>query len=165
MSEISANPGPATRDPSALQREVTPGSVIVASTGRGAFEQALLDGRHRLMADEPVSAGGGDAGPGPYELLLMALGSCSSMTIHLYAARKQWALQQVIVKLRHERVYIEDCADCADPKSRIERIHKSIELIGTLDEAQRARLVEIAAQCPVHRTLTSKIDIRTELVA
>jgi len=165
MSKASANPAPARRDPSLLQREVTQGTVIVASTGHGGFEQALLDGRHSLVADEPVAAGGGDAGPGPYELLLMALGSCSSMTVHLYAARKQWPLEQVIVKLRHERVYIEDCADCADPKSRIDRIHKQVELIGALDAAQRARLVEIAGQCPVHRTLSSKIDIRTELVA
>ena len=153
------------RDPSTLQREVTPGTVIVASTGNGAFEQALLDGRHRLAADEPLAAGGGDAGPGPYELLLMALGSCVSMTLQLYAGRKQWPLDQVIVRLRHERVYIEDCIDCADPKARIDRIHKQVELIGALDAGQRARLAEIADQCPVHRTLTSKIDIHTELVA
>jgi putative redox protein len=165
MNPVPADPASAKRDPSTLQQEVTPGSVIVASTGHGAFEQALLDGRHRLVADEPVSAGGGDAGPGPYELLLMALGSCTSMTVHLYAERKHWPLQQVIVKLRHERVYVEDCAHCDDPKARIDRIHKSIELIGALDETQRARLVEIAGHCPVHRTLTSTIDIRTELVA
>ncbi|SED91481.1 putative redox protein [Rhizobiales bacterium GAS191] len=161
----ATNPVQAKRDPSALREQVTPGSVIVASTGQGALQQALLDGRHMLLADEPASAGGGDTGPGPYELLLMALGSCSSMTVHLYAGRKNWPLQQVIVTLRHERVHAEDCANCADPKARIDRIHKRIELIGSLDDTQRARLVEIANQCPVHRTLTSKIDIRTELVA
>jgi putative redox protein len=149
------------RDPSALQASVPAGTVIVASTGAGPFEQILLDGRHTLHADEPASAGGGDSGPGPYELLLMALGSCTSMTVNLYAARKKWPVEQVIVRLSHSRVHAEDCADCEDPKSMIERVDKSVELIGSLDEAQRARLLQIADQCPVHRTLMSKFDIRT----
>jgi putative redox protein len=151
------------RDATALQASVSAGTVVVASTGAGRFEQWLLDGRHGLLADEPLAAGGGDSGPGPYELLLMALGSCSSMTVQLYAARKQWPLEQVIVRLKHAKVYAEDCADCENPKARIDRIDKSLEFIGPLDEAQRSRLVEIAGQCPVHRTLTSKIDIRTVL--
>jgi putative redox protein len=149
------------RDPSALQASVPAGTVIVASTGAGPFEQILLDGRHTLHADEPASAGGGDSGPGPYELLLMALGSCTSMTVNLYAARKKWPVEQVIVRLSHSRVHAEDCADCEDPKSMIERVDKSVELIGSLDEAQRARLLQIADQCPVHRTLMSKFEIRT----
>jgi putative redox protein len=149
------------RDPSVLQAAVPAGTVIVASTGAGPFEQVLLDGRHTLHADEPVSAGGGDSGPGPYELLLMALGSCTSMTVNLYAARKKWPVEQVIVRLSHSRVHAEDCADCEDPKSMIERVDKSVELIGSLDEAQRARLLQIADQCPVHRTLMSKFEIRT----
>jgi uncharacterized OsmC-like protein len=153
------------QDPQALQASVVPGSVIVASTGTGPFEQVLLDGRHTLRADEPVALGGGDAGPGPYELLLMALGSCTSMTINLYATRKKWAIDQVVVRLRHERVYADDCVNCEDPKSKIDRIWCSIQLIGELDEAQRNRLIEIAKQCPVHRTLTNKIEIRTDLVA
>src|SRR4051812_33386742 len=99
------------RDSSALQA-LADGAVIVASTGKGAFEQLLLDGRHTLIADEPASAGGGDAGPGPYELLLMALGSCTSMTVHMYAARKKWPLAQVVVRLKHGKAYAEDCADC-----------------------------------------------------
>jgi len=152
------------RDASALQASVTAGTVVVASTGVGAFQQVLLDGRHSLLADEPVAAGGGDSGPGPYELLLMALGSCTSMTVHLYAARKEWPVEQVVVRLKHAKVYAEDCADCENPKARIDRIDKSLEFLGPLDEAQRSRLVEIADQCPVHRTLTSKIDIRTALV-
>jgi putative redox protein len=150
------------RDPDELQASVPVGTVIVASTGAGPFDQIMLDGRHTLQADEPASAGGGDSGPGPYELLLMALGSCTSMTINLYAARKKWPLEQVVVRLKHSRVHVEDCVDCEDAKSKIDRIDKSVELIGSLDEAQRTRLLQIADQCPVHRTLTSKtIDIRT----
>jgi putative redox protein len=103
------------RDPSVLQSSISAVTVIVASTGAGAFQQVMLDGRHVLYADEPVAAGGDDTGPGPYELLLMALGSCSSMTVHLYAARKKWPLEQVIVSLRQERAYAEDCANCEDP--------------------------------------------------
>ena len=149
------------RDPTELQSSVPAGTVIVASTGAGPFEQIMLDGRHILQADEPVALGGGDAGPGPYELLLMALGSCTSMTINLYAARKKWPLEQVVVRLRHSRVHADDCVDCESPKAMIDRIDKGVELIGPLDEAQRTRLLQIADQCPVHRTLTSKIDIRT----
>ena len=151
------------RDASALQGSVSPGTVVVASTGAGSFEQALLDGRHSLLADEPVSAGGGDSGPGPYEFLLMALGSCTSMTVHLYAARKKWPLEQVVVRLKHAKVHAEDCADCEKPTAKIDRIDKSLEFIGPLDETQRSRLAEIADQCPVHRTLTSRIDIRSVL--
>ena len=116
------------RDPRALQASMSAGTVVVASTGAGQFEQIMLDGRHTLYADEPHSAGGGDTGPGPYELLLMALGSCTSMTVHMYAARKHWALEQVIVTLRHQRVHVQDCADCEDRKSMLDRIDKRIEL-------------------------------------
>ena len=148
-----------------LQRSIVPGSVIVASTGMGPFEHVLLDGRHTLRADEPITVGGGDVGPGPYELLLMALGSCTSMTINMYATRKKWTLDRVVVRLRHERAYPDDCVNCEDSKSKIDRIWCSIELVGTLDEAQRTRLMEIAKQCPIHRTLTNKIEIRSDLVA
>jgi len=155
----------AKHDLQTLQESVPSGSVIVASTGMGPFEQILLDGRHALRADEPVAVGGGDAGPGPYELLLMALGSCTSMTVNMYAARKNWTLNQVVVRLRHDRVHADDCANCEDPKSMIDRILCSIELVGPLDEAQRKQLIEIAKKCPVHRTLTNKIEVRTDLFA
>jgi putative redox protein len=148
-------------DPEALQSSVTPGTVVVASTGIGPFDQVLLDGRHSLRADEPAAVGGGDAGPGPYELLLMSLGSCTSMTVHMYAARKKWPLEQVVVRLRHQRRHAEDCANCEKPSALLDHIDKSVELIGTLDDTQKARLLEIADQCPVHRTLTSKIVIRS----
>jgi putative redox protein len=150
-------------DANALQASVTPGTVAVASTGIGPFDQVLLDGRHRLRADEPTAVGGGDAGPGPYELLLMSLGSCTSMTVHMYAARKKWPLEQVVVRLRHQRRHAEDCANCEKPGTLLDHIDKSVELIGALDDAQKTRLLEIADQCPVHRTLTSKIVIRSVL--
>lgn len=153
------------RDQSALQSSITAGTVVVASAGTGAFQQIMLDGRHVLHADEPAAAGGGDTGPGPYELLLMALGSCTSMTVHLYAAQKQWPLEQVIVRLRQERVHARDCANCEQPGAMVHRIDKAIELIGALDEAQRTWLHEIADRCPVHRTLTSRIEIRSALVS
>jgi putative redox protein len=153
------------RDPNVLQSSISAGTVIVASTGSGAFQQIMLDGRHMLHADEPITAGGGDTGPGPYELLLMALGSCTSMTVHLYAARKKWPLEQVVVSLRQERTHVQDCANCEDPGSMVHRIEKRIELIGSLDKAQQVRLLEIADHCPVHRTLTSKIEIQSALVS
>ena len=152
------------RDTTALQALATGGTVVVASTGNGAFEQVLLDGRHTLIGDEPKAVGGGDAGPGPYELLLMSLGSCTSMTVHMYATRKQWPLEQVVVRLRHAKVYAEDCADCEKPTAKIDRIDRAIEFVGALDGEQRSRLLQIANQCPVHRTLQSKIEIRTTAV-
>ena len=152
------------RDVAALQALATGGMTVVASTGQGKFEQVLLDGRHALVADEPVSAGGADIGPGPYELLVMSLGACTSMTVHLYANRKKWPLEQGVVRLRHTKVYAEDCADCEKPKSMIDRIYREIEFIGVLDAEQRSRLLEIADHCPVHRTLSAKIDIKTTAV-
>jgi putative redox protein len=149
------------RNQDSLRASVAAGTVVVASTGQGMFQQVMLDGRHAIYADEPVAAGGNDTGPGPYELLLMALGSCSSMTVHLYAAGKKWPLEQVVVTLSQERVHARDCANCEDQGSMIHRIQKKVELIGALDDAQRARLLEIADKCPVHRTLTSRIEIES----
>ena len=151
-------------NPQALQASIEPGAVMVLSAGEGPFGQIMLDGRHTLRADEPASEGGADTGPGPYELLLMALGSCTSMTVRLYAARKQWPLERVVVRLRHQRVHAADCADCEKDGTLFDRIDLAIEFAGPLDEAQRRRLLDIAGRCPVHRTLTSKIDIRTSLV-
>jgi putative redox protein len=152
------------RDTAALQARTLGATVVVSSTGNGAFEQMLLNGRHTLLADEPKAVGGNDIGPGPYELLLMSLGSCTSMTMQMYASRKKWPLAQVVVRLRHAKVYAEDCTDCEKPTAKIDRIEREIEVIGTLDSEQRSRLLEIANQCPVHRTLSSRIDIRTTAV-
>jgi len=140
-----------------------PGIVTVAETRAGKFMQAITVGKHRLFADEPVSAGGTDSGPSPYDLLLAALGACTSMTIRMYADLKQLPLEKVTVRLRHKKVHAEDCAECETREGKIDRIEREIELAGGLDEAQRARLLEIANKCPVHRTLHSEVWIPTRL--
>ena len=108
--------------------------------------------------------GGNHLGPAPYELLLRSLRSCTSMTLQMYARHKNWPLAQVVVRLRHAKVYAEDCVDCEKPAARIDRIEREIEVIGALDAGQRSRLLQIADQCPIHRTLSSRIDIRTTAV-
>jgi uncharacterized OsmC-like protein len=137
------------------------GTVVVRETGRGQFQQEIISGPHRLTADEPVSAGGLDTGPGPYDLLLAALGACTSMTLRLYADRKKLPLTRTQVRLRHSRIYATDCAECETKEGMLDRIERVITLEGNLDAEQRARLMEIADKCPVHRTLKSEIDIRT----
>ena len=136
--------------------------VVVRGAATG-FAQEILAGRHRLTADEPVSAGGADAGPTPYDLILAALGSCTSMTLGVYARRKGWPLESVSVRLAHSRIHAEDCANCETKEGRLDRIDVVIEATGDLSEEQRRRLVEIAEKCPVHRTLKSEIDIRTRI--
>jgi putative redox protein len=154
---------PRIRDWQSLQSEIEPGGVLVVSTGTGPFEQRLLDGRHILAADEPSDVGGSDAGPGPYELLLMALGACTSMTVKMYAMRKGWPLEGAEVRLRHSRVYSRDRADCEDKKTLMDHVDRSLRLIGPLSPEQRSRLLEIADKCPVHRTLTAGVEIKTAL--
>jgi uncharacterized OsmC-like protein len=138
-------------------------SEVVVRGAATAFAQEVLAGKHRLTADEPVSAGGADTGPTPYDLLLAALGSCTSMTLGVYARRKGWPLQSVTVRLAHSRIHAVDCADCETNDGRLDRIDVSIELAGDLTEEQRRRLLEIADRCPVHQTLQSEIDIRTRI--
>jgi putative redox protein len=138
------------------------GVVIVRGEAAG-FVQEIIAGSHRFPSDEPASAGGTDRGPTPYDLLLAALGSCTSMTVAMYARRKNWPLERVTVRLRHSRVHAEDCAVCDENDAKLTRIERDIDLVGALDDDKRARLLEIANRCPVHRTLTSKIEIRTRL--
>ena len=137
------------------------GTVIVRETRRGLFQQEIIAGRHQLIADEPVNVGGLDSGPGPYELLLAALGACTSMTLRLYADRKKLPLTRTEVRLRHSRVHATDCAECETKEGMLDRIECVITLEGDLDAQARRQLLEIADKCPVHRTLLSEIDIRT----
>jgi uncharacterized OsmC-like protein/alpha/beta superfamily hydrolase len=137
------------------------GEVVVRETRRGLFQQEVVAGRHRLVADEPEAAGGLDSGPGPYDLLLAALGACTSMTLRLYADRKGLPLKRTLVRLRHGKIYAADCAECETKEGMIDRIERVITFEGDLDREQRARLIEIADKCPVHRTLTSEVDILT----
>jgi putative redox protein len=138
-----------------------PGEVVVRETRQGTFQQDITVGRHRFLADEPVATGGLDSGPGPYDFLLAALGACTSMTLRLYADRKQLPLKRTQVRLRHSRIYAADCAECETKEGMLDRIDRIISLEGELDSETRKRLLEIADKCPVHRTLTSQIDIRT----
>jgi putative redox protein len=140
-----------------------PGEVLVAEAGDGRFTQIVRSGAHALIADEPAAAGGDDRGPGPYEFVLAGLGACTAMTVRLYAERKGWPLARVIVGLRHHKIHAEDCADCETRSGRIDEIERWIAVEGDLDPEQRARLLEIADKCPVHRTLTGEIKIRSTL--
>jgi uncharacterized OsmC-like protein/pimeloyl-ACP methyl ester carboxylesterase len=137
--------------------------VRVMEAGEGRFAQDILAGRHRLRADEPVSVGGNDSGPGPYELLLAALGACTAMTVRMYADLKKLPLDRVSVELKHEKVHAKDCADCDTRDAKLDHVDRTVTLEGPLDDVQRARLLEIANKCPVHRTLASGVEIATHL--
>ena len=136
------------------------GLVIVSGAADGVTQE-ITAGAHHLRSDEPASAGGTDTGPTPYDLLLASLGSCTSMTMAMYARRKKWPLERVTVSLRHSRVHAQDCVTCETHEAQLTVIERNIVLDGPLDEDQRARLLEIANRCPVHLTLSSRIDIRT----
>lgn len=151
-----------------LMRAIVPGGsepreVVIHGSAKG-FAQEITAGVHRLVADEPLAAGGTDTGPSPYDLLIAALGACTSMTIALYARRKQWPLEGVTVRLRHEKIHAADCEDCEKKDGMLDRIERDIQLYGALTEEQRARLLDIANKCPVHKTLTSEVQIATRLV-
>ena len=145
-----------------MHDEEREGVVFVRGAATG-FAQEIIAGPHQFVSDEPTSVGGTDSGPTPYDLLLAALGSCTSMTIAMYARRKQWPLERVTVRLRQSRVHTEDCASCETRAATLTLIERDIELEGVLDEEQRAQLLGIANRCPVHQTLTSQINIKTRL--
>ena len=137
------------------------GVVLVRETGQGKLQQEIMSGPHRFLADEPVAVGGLDSGPGPYDLLLAALGACTSMTVRLYAEHKKLPLERVSVRLSHKKIHAADCEDCETKEGMLDRIYRAVTFEGALNAEQRQRLLEIADKCPVHRTLTSEINIRT----
>lgn len=137
------------------------GVVTVTETREGKFTQSVRAGPHHLRADEPASVGGDDSGFTPYDLLLAGLGACTSMTLRMYANQKKWPLERVSVRLRHQKIHAQDCAECETREGKIDRIERDIAIMGDLDETQRARLMEIADKCPVHRTLHAEVSIVT----
>jgi putative redox protein len=151
-------------EPAAEQAVVTtaaPRNVVVRETRNSKLQQMVSIGPHRLLADEPVAAGGEDSGPGPYDFLLAALGACKSMTMRLYADRKSLPLERATVTLHHSKIHAQDCAECETKEGMLDQIDVAIGLEGALDAEQRQRILEIADKCPVHRTLTSEIRIVT----
>ena len=124
------------------------------------FKRDIIAGKHHLVADEPVSAGGSDAGPDPYDYLLTSLGVCTSMTVGFYARRNKFPLENIVVSLWHSRIHAADCEECETREGMVDRIDVEVELTGSLTAEQHAKLMDIARKCPVHRTLTSEINIR-----
>ncbi len=144
--------------------DLEPGTVIVTAAGEGRYTQQVSTPGHTFVADEPLSVGGTDRGPNPYELLLASLGSCTAITVRMYADRKGIPLVRTTVRLKHDRIHAEDCETCETEHGMLSRITREIEFEGDLDDDQRARLMKIADHCPVHRTLTSEIVIETNEV-
>lgn len=137
---------------------------VVVRGGPSGLSQQIEAGGHPLLADEPLQVGGQDTGPNPYDLLLSALGACTSMTIRLYADRKGWPLKGILIRLRHSKIHAQDCKDCETKVGKIDLIERDIELEGPLNDEQRQRLLLIAGRCPVAMTLESEIKIQDRLV-
>ncbi|BCR03174.1 osmotically inducible protein C [Desulfuromonas versatilis] len=142
--------------------EVIDNRVTVRTGAEGFYTEMFANG-YPLVADEPVSYGGSGQGPSPYDYLLAALGACTSMTVQMYARRKEWPLEDAVVRLRHEKIHAEDCEHCEEKDGKIDRFERELDLKGNLDEEQRQRLLEIAEKCPVHRTLHAEVLIDTKL--
>ncbi|HJP33474.1 MAG TPA: bifunctional alpha/beta hydrolase/OsmC family protein [Candidatus Latescibacteria bacterium] len=140
-----------------------PNEGVVVNIGREKYRADVRAAGHSLVADEPLSSGGGDLGPGPYDLLLASLGTCTAMTLRMYADRKGWDLQGVEVILEHDKIHARDCAECESRQGQVDQIEREITLTGELEPSQRQRLLEIADRCPVHRTLHGEVQVRTRL--
>ncbi|SEN72442.1 bifunctional alpha/beta hydrolase/OsmC family protein [Nitrosomonas marina] len=151
-----------TEDPGSAATEPTlnEGTVIVKEIDQN-FTREIITANHRLISDEPVRVGGADQGVNPYELLLAALGSCTSMTLRMYANHKKIDVQAIEVTLQHSRVHTDDCATCEEQETLVDKITRTIKLTGQLDDQQRSRMLEIANRCPVHKTLENQIYIET----
>jgi len=149
--------------PTVMQPPHVPAGEVLVRERDGKFAQEIFTDRHRLLADEPAAYGGSDTGPSPYDFLLVALGACTSMTMRIYAQRKELALERAAVTLAHDKIHAKDCEECETREGRVDRIERRIELVGELSDEDRRRLLEIADRCPVHRTLSSEIRIETRL--
>lgn len=145
-----------------LVKNVTKGHVMVEEKDH-KFTQNVFSDSHHWLADEPTSVGGQNTGPDPYEHLLAALGTCTSMTIRMYADRKKWPLNHVAINLFHERSYSKDCQGCEESPQQIDFLNREITLLGDLEPEQKERLLEIADKCPVHKTLHSRLVVNTKL--
>ncbi len=140
-----------------------PGSRVVARIGASGYRTDILANGHPLVADEPLSVGGTDTGPSPYDLLLAALGACKTITLRMYADRKGWPLEEVTVALEHRKLHATDAEECEDRPAKLDEIRSGLHLVGPLEEAQRQRLAEIADRCPVHRTLDAGVQLVSKL--
>jgi len=142
-----------------------PHGTVIVEEQAVRHQQRIRAGQHSLTADEPQDKGGGDRGPNPYALLLSALGACTAMTLRMYADHKQWPLRHVAVRLHHRKVHAADCDECETKDGKIDWIEREIAIEGDLTDEQRARLLEIADRCPVHRTLHSEVKVATRPVS
>jgi uncharacterized OsmC-like protein len=136
-------------------------AVVVTESDAGPYGQRITVGGHHLAADEPAAAGGADSGPTPYDLLLAGLGACTVITVRMYAERKGWPLRNITVRLCHRRIHASDCASCETRTGQLDHIEREIDFDGELSGEQRARLLDIAERCPVHRMLHSEVLIST----
>jgi putative redox protein len=139
------------------------GEVIVR-TGKERFLTDIVTDSHALHADEPIKLGGTGLGPNPYDFFSAGLGACTTITLRMYADRKNWPLESVTVRLKHHKIHASDCDDCESQEGYVDEIKKEITFTGPLTDEQKKRLLEIADKCPVHRTLVTETKIRTELM-
>ena len=140
-------------------------SQVIVKTRGELYRTEISTGNHTIIADEPISLGGGDLGPNPYDLLLSAVGACVGMTLRMYAERKKWDLQEVHVHLSHERIHAKDCTDCKSEEGYVHIIKKELELIGDLSEKQLDRLKQISDRCPVQKTLMNEVKFNTSIIS
>ena len=144
-------------------RKVAGGHLVVSERDR-KFSQTIQSDDHRWIADEPAAVGGSNLGPDPYEHLLAALGSCTAMTMRMYANRKKWPVEHISIELDHSRDHGADCSECDEEHKQIDVITRAVSITGDLDDKQRARMMEIADKCPVHRTMHNKLVVKTNVV-